>query len=527
MAISGMHIGVVAAIAGWLGAAVQRARQLRGALGTTRDAALASGVAAAIGYSALAGWSVPTQRTALMILLFALVLCVRRRAGIWQGLVVAAAAVLLVDPLSALAPGFWLSFGAVAAIVIATTGRFARAGPFADYARLQFAVTLGLLPILVGSFGGVSLVSVAVNLLAVPLYTLVIVPAVLIATALVVVVEPFGAPLLRGIAWLIEWTWPLIDIPATWPWAVWNVASLPPALWCAVIVATLGALTPLPVAGRVAACVVLAAAGGWRPEPLPERAARIAMLDVGHGLAVVVETRNRVLIYDTGPSFRSGSDAGLLAVAPYLRHRGLRAIDLLVVSHDDADHAGGAASLLATVPVRSRAASGKALRGADVIRCTRGNRWSWDGVEFEWLHPGPRLASSDNDRSCVLRIRAGEHVALLTGDIEREAEGELLRAAPPGTVDLLIVPHHGSRSSSTRQFIDSTRPRWALISSGYRNRWRLPADEVVERWQQGGARVLVSSQTGAIEFELRAETPIKEPRLARMGGTRFWQRSQN
>jgi competence protein ComEC len=527
MAISGMHIGMVAAIAAWLGAAVQRARQRRGALGTARDAALVCGVAAAVGYAALAGWSVPTQRTALMIVLLAIVFRSRRRAGVWHGVAVAAAAVLLTDPLSALAPGFWLSFGAVAAIVFATTGRAGPPGVLRDYGRLQLAVSVGLVPVLIGSFGGISLVSILVNLLAVPLYTLLIVPAVLVASALAMAAQPLGAPLLHGVAWLIETTWPLIDIPGSWSWAVWNVAALPLTLWCTLIVATIGALSPVPAPGRAAACIVLVAVAGWRPASLPEGAARIAMLDVGQGLSVVVETRNRVLVYDAGPSFRSGSDAALLAIEPYLRRRGVRAIDLLVVSHDDADHAGGAASLIASFPVHARAASGGALGATGVIRCARGGRWSWDGVDFEWLHPGATLQLRDNDRSCVLSIRAGEHRALLTGDIELDGERELLRASSPGAVDLLVVPHHGSRSSSGPELIDATRPRWALISSGHGNRWGLPAPEVVAAWERAGSRVLVTSRTGAVEFELRAGAPIGEPRLARVDTARFWQRSQN
>jgi competence protein ComEC len=527
MAISGMHIGMIAAIAAWIAAVVQRARQRRGALGTARDAALRCGVAAAVAYSALAGWSVPTQRTVLMILVLAVALGARRRAGAWDGLALAAMGVLLADPMSALAPGFWLSFGAVAAIVFATAGYATRPRLFAGYGRLQLAVTVGLVPMLLGSFGSVSLVSAAVNLLAVPLYTLLIVPAVLLATALAIVVPALGAASLGVVAWLIEWTWPLIDVPASWTWATWSVAGLPPLLWCVLACATVAAIAPLPAAGRAAACAIIVAVSAWRPPPLLDGAVRVAMLDVGQGLAVVVETRGHVLVYDTGPSFRSGSDAALLAVAPYLRQRGVRVIDLLVVSHDDADHAGGAASLLANFPVRARAASGRALgSGSDVIRCRRGARWQWDGVEFAWLHPGPGHSRNDNDRSCVLRIRTGEHAVLLTGDIEGKAEDDLLRAAAPGDIDVLVVPHHGSRSSSTPALVRATRPRWALISCGYRNQWHFPVDAVVERWRGAGAVVLVSWQTGAVEFELRAGRTIGEPRLARDAAPRFWHRTQ-
>ncbi len=526
MAISGMHVGMVAAIAAWLAGAIQRMRQRRGALGTVRDAALRAGVTAAVAYSALAGWSVPTQRTALTILLVALVLRARRRIVAWHGLAIAAAAVLLADPLSALAPGFWLSFGAVGVIVFAMGGHVARPGLIRGYGGLQLAVTVGLTPVLIGSFGGVSLVSAAVNLLAIPLYTLLIVPTVLAGTALAILVPSLGGPLLQGVAWLIEATWPLIEVPASWDWAAWQVAGLPPAHWAVLVVATLAALAPLPAAGRAAACLAIAAVAAWRPAPLPEQAARVALLDVGQGLAVAVETRTHVLVYDTGPSFRSGSDAALLAIAPYLRRRGVRAIDLLVVSHDDADHAGGAATLAGSFRVRARAASGEALGPSGVIRCARGARWIWDGVEFEWLHPGPFPSGSDNDRSCVLRVVAGEHVALLTGDIERPAEEELLRLAPPGRVELLVVPHHGSRSSSGPGLIAATRPRWALISSGHGNRWNLPADEVVQRWHESGSQVLVSAQTGAMEFELRAGQSTAPPRLARDMSARFWRLSR-
>jgi competence protein ComEC len=527
MAISGLHIGMVAALVAWCAAAIQRVRQRRGALGTVRDASVRAGVVAAITYAALAGWSVPTQRTVLMIAVLAVALGARRRTGAWDGLALAAVAVLIADPMSALAPGFWLSFGAVAAIVFAAAGYVAKQGVLAGYGRVQVAVTIGLVPALIGSFGSVSLVSAAVNLIAIPLYTLLIVPAVLLATVLAIAVPAAGAAALGGVGWLIETTWVLIEAPAAWSWAIWSVAGLPLLVWCALAAATVAALAPVPVAARVAACAVIVAAGAWRPAPLQPGEARVAMLDVGQGLAVVIETRGHVLVYDTGPSFRSGSDAGLLAVAPYLRHRGMRVIDLLVVSHDDSDHAGGAASLMATFPVRARAASGQALgHDVDVIRCERGGRWNWDGVEFKWLHPGPVQARKDNDQSCVLHIRAGRHTALLTGDIEGEGERELLAAAPPGSIDVLVVPHHGSRSSSSASLVDATRPRWALISCGYRNRWRFPADAVVRRWQQAGSTVLLSWESGAVEFELWSDRDIAAPRLARDVHMRFWHQTQ-
>ncbi len=270
--------------------------------------------------------------------------------------------------------------------------------------------------------------------------------------------------------------------------------------------------------------MLLVAACGWRATPPAPGAVHFAMLDVGQGLAAVVETRHHVLVYDAGPAFRSGSDTGTLVVEPYLRHRGLRRIDLLVASHDDLDHAGGAGSLARAMPVERRVASGHALDALGPMeRCVRGERWTWDGVAFEWLHPGANALPKDNDRSCVLRIRAGPHVFLLGGDVERAAEEELLRAAPPGAVDVLVVPHHGSRSSSSPGLVAATRPQWAVVSAGHRNRWGFPAREVVDRWADAGAAVIETSRSGAIEFDADPEQALRAPREWRRFHRRLWQ----
>jgi competence protein ComEC len=265
------------------------------------------------------------------------------------------------------------------------------------------------------------------------------------------------------------------------------------------------------------------AAGGWRA-PTPEwAAAHFAMLDVGQGLAAVVETRHHVLVYDTGPVFQSGSDTGALVLEPYLRHRGLRRVDALVVSHDDLDHGGGVASLGRSMPIGRRITSGHALEGPGSIEfCRRGGQWSWDGVSFEWLHPGPDLPPGDNDRSCVLRVRVGPHVLLLTGDIEHPAEVEMQAQGGPGRVDVLTVPHHGSRTSSTQWFVDATQPRWALVPSGHRNRWGFPKPDVVARWEAAGATVIVGSASGAIEFDVHPDRPLAAPRLHRPAQRRLW-----
>lgn len=524
MAISGMHIGMLGVIGAWLAGRVQRWRQRRGALGASRDAAVIAGSLTALAYAALAGWSVPTQRTVIMISVVAVALRLRRRLGAADALALGAIAVLLLEPLAPLSVGFWLSFGAVAAILLVCVGHLSRPGILRGFTQAQLAVSVGLVPVLVGCFGSLSLVSVLVNAVAIPLYTIVIVPAVLIATALALLVPPAGGAALTAVAWLIESTWPVISVPASWSFATWGMAGLPPPGWCALVTGAVAALLPLPVPGRLAGVLVVVALGWWRAEPPEEGALHFALLDVGQGLAAVIETRRHVLVYDAGPAFRSGSDAGALAVEPYLRHRGLRRVDMLVASHDDNDHAGGAATLANLIPVARRVASGRALDALGTVeRCRAGDSWSWDGVVFDWLHPGPDLLPKDNDRSCVLRVRAGPHVLLLPGDAERAAEAEILARGGTGPVDVLLVPHHGSRSSSSEPFVAATRPAWALVAAGHRNRWGFPVAPVVERWQGAGANLLVSASSGAVEFDVHPDRPLEGPRQWRILQRRFWQ----
>jgi competence protein ComEC len=531
MAISGLHIAMVAAIAGWLAGQVQHWRQRQGSTGTRRDVAVLCAALTAIAYSALAGMSVPTQRTLVMIGLGAGAALARRRVGVADGLAACAGAVVALDPLAPLAPGFWLSFGAVAAILFATGGYLRKPGALRSYLQVQGAVTVGLTPALVGSFGNVSLVAVAVNLVAIPLYTLVIVPAVLVSSAVSLASRAVGEPLLLATAWLIEFTWPVIAVPASWPMATFAVAGLNPAAWALLCVGTLAALSPLPSQGRAAGIVLILAACAWRPAPLASGEVRLEVLDVGQGLAVLVQTRRHTLLYDAGPAFRSGTDAGQLVVLPCLKARGIRALDRLALSHDDDDHKGGAASLLGSLPVREVVVGPQphAIDLAGVVpaaalrHCRRGEHWQWDGVAFEWLHPGERPHEQDNDGSCVLQITAGEHVILLTGDIEAAAEQEFLESWRPRPVDVVVAPHHGSLSSSTAEFVAATAPDWVVFTVGHRNRWGFPAPRVTARWRAVGSKTLETSTTGAIEFVARPGRPLQPPARWRIDHHRFWQ----
>jgi competence protein ComEC len=396
---------------------------------------------------------------------------------------------------------------------------------------VQAVVTLGLVPVLAGSFASVSLVSALVNLYAIPLYTLLIVPAVLVASAASLLSAAAGAWLLDWTGRLIEVTWPLLAVPAAWPLATWAIAGLGPMAWCALLLGTAATLAPLPWRGRAAGVALVITACAWRPASPDHGVARVTVLDVGQGLAVAVETARHALVYVAGPSFRTGSDTGQLVVVPFLRHRGLRALDRLVVSHDDDDHKGGAASVPALLSTRSVVAGPSVARLAYAAagttgppsRCRRGESWTWDGVQFRWLHPGVAEYERDNDSSCVLLVQAGEHTLLLTGDIEARAEGDLLASGTLPVIDVMIVPHHGSRTSSTAGFVEATRPRWVVYAVGHRNRWKFPAPRVVERWAGAGAEGFSTSQSGALTFELRPGVVLAAPQEWRRRHRRAWQ----
>ena len=530
MAISGLHIAMVAAAFAWLGGRVQRFRQSRGATGATRDASVVAAAIAALGYSLLAGWSVPTQRTMVMIACGSAALLLRRRIGVADGLGICVVGVLLLDPLAPLAPGFWLSFGAVVVILYGATGHVRPLGLIRSYLLVQGVVTLGLVPVLAGSFGSVSLVSALVNLYAIPLYTLLIVPAVLVSCAVATIADDAGAVMLDWTGRLIELTWPLIDVPASWPLATWSIAGLDGIAWIALVLGALAVLSPLPIPGRIAGGVLIAAACLWRPALVPDGVARVTILDVGQGLSVVIETRGHTLVYDAGPSFRTGSDTGQLVVVPFLRARGIRKVDRVVVSHDDDDHKGGAGSVVVLMDAREvtlgpslPASTFDGSRG-QLIRdtCRRGEAWSWNGVGFRWVHPGDVGYQRDNDSSCVLLVSAGGHAALITGDIEAAAERDMARAGALAAVDIVVVPHHGSRTSSTQDFVTASRPRWAVYAVGYRNRWNFPVRQVVERWEHAGAHGVRTSESGAITFELAPGRVLAPPIEWRREHPRPW-----
>ena len=521
MAISGLHISMVAALVAWAGGAIVRLRGAQARGWNALHGQVVAGAFAACAYSMLAGLTIPTQRTLIMLCIYFAARWLRRELSVAHALGLALAGVLLIDPFAPLAVGAWLSFGAVAVILLALAGRLGRARVIPNFTRVQLALTIGLTPFLLGAFGSVSLISPLANALAVPLFTLVIVPLVLIGTVVVAVSPACGAWVLIAPAWVLNQTWPALEWLARQPLAVWHSPQPSLPTFIALIVGALLLVLPGVWPMRAAGALLCLPAVFNRPATPAAGDFELTVLDVGQGLASVVRTQSHVLVYDAGPAFESGRDAGELVVLPYLHHRGVRRIDALVVSHGDLDHAGGAKSLLAGMPIATTL-RGPSVHGLGGDLCLRSQRWIWDGVAFEVMHPLGEAVSDDNDSSCVLRIHGRGGSALLTGDIEGDAEA-LLVAAGLTHVDVVVVPHHGSRTSSTPEFVSALQPQTVVFSAGYRNRWGFPRADVVARWTAAGALDYTTADSGAIEVSFRNEAPVAVSEYRRTHA-RYWRR---
>ena len=526
MSISGLHITMLAGLAFGLAYAGWRRVERLALRLPARKAAVVAGLLMATCYALVAGFSVPTQRTIYMLAVFAIALWSGRHISILLVLCWALLLVVVLDPWAVLAPGFWLSFGAVAVIAYATVGRLRRPHWLREAVHTQWAVTLGLLPLLLVLFQQASIISPLANALAIPLVSLVVVPLALLGALL-----PIDLPLhlshevMAGGMIFLDWS-------AGLPVAIWQQHA--PAGWTlpVAVAGVLWLLLPrgfpmrwLGLAGLLPMFLVAPAA--------PQSGAmQVAVLDVGQGLAVMIRTTKHTLLYDAGPRFSSQSDSGSRIVVPYFRGAGVKRLDGFVVSHDDTDHSGGMASVLAQLPVGWLATSISsqqlpAMGGTRLLPCYAGQSWTWDEVYFQILHPA--LASyglpdiKDNDRSCVLRVTSRYGSLLLTGDIERVSELELLNSSLQQlAADVLVVPHHGSKTSSSPEFIAAVHPALAIFTTGYRNRFGHPKKQVVERYQQQGSRIYRSDRDGALLLDFGSTSAISV-RQWRQQARRYWQ----
>ncbi|HDP89877.1 MAG TPA: DNA internalization-related competence protein ComEC/Rec2 [Thioalkalivibrio sp.] len=536
VAISGLHIGLVGGLVFWLLRALAARVPVLALYCAAPRWGAAGGLLAALAYAALAGFSIPTQRALIMLAVLFGAILLGRELRASTGLAAALLAVLLLDPTATLAPGFWLSFAAVAVLLYGFRGRLRPSDPerhplarlvdrVGGWVRAQYLLALGLLPLTAFWFQRAALGAPLANLVAVPWVSLLVVPPVLLAALVAPVWPPFSGWLLGVVSAVFDPLWGLLAALAAADGQLWHRPAPGPLVLGLAAVGLAWLLLPRGMPGRLlGACLCL-------PLLLPaidapeSGAAEVTLLDVGQGLAAVVRTRHHTLVFDTGPRFSRSFDAGDAVMVPYLRHRGVGGIDVLVVSHGDNDHRGGARSVLAQMPTQEVLASvPEEIAWPGARHCVAGEHWRWDGVDFEILHPSPDYRGSANNGSCVLRVSTGEQVVLFAGDIEAEAEWALVRAHGERLrSQVLVVPHHGSNTSSTAYFLDAVNPQVALVPAGYRNRFGFPKPEVLARYAAREVEVFDTAQSGALHFVLSAEG-VSPVTAYREESRRFWHR---
>ncbi len=518
VAISGFNLAIIAGFVFWLlrwawGAWLPLTRRLP----AQKAAALGAAMMASF-YALLAGFEPPVTRALVMLLIGLAALYLNRVTSPFRVLALAWGVILLADPFAVLSAGMWLSFGAVAAILWVSTGRLAREPGWRVGVRVQLTLSLLLAPLTLFFFQGTAWIAPFVNLVAVPWFAL-LTPLAVVAVLMLWIAPVLAVPLLHLTAAALAATNTALQALAETHGDSWLAAAPSTA---ALALALLGALllvaprgVPLRLLGVLCLLPLLAP-----QQTAPKSGYTLTALDVGQGLAVVVRTANHTLLFDTGPAVADGFDAGQSVVVPYLLGQGVRRLDSLIVSHGDLDHRGGAPAVRAALPVLEE-------RGAMAgTPCAAGQHWDWDGVHFSILN-GPvdalGQASPDNNGSCVLRVAVGGHAALLPADIEKQAEARLLASQPDAMrAELLIAPHHGSRSSSTLAFAETVNPDVVIFPAGYANSYRHPRPEVVTRYWQLGSALHMTGNEGALTLHMDPDTGLGEVSAWRLHRPRYW-----
>ncbi len=521
IAISGLHVGLVAGLVYWLGGWLWRLCGNAVLYLPASKFGAGTGLLAAVGYAALAGFSIPTQRALIMLVIVLGGIMADRNGNIWRLFSLAVLAVLLWDPLAAMDASFWLSFGALFVILYLVVGRRSLRPQWRRWMDTQIAVSVGVAPLVIAIFQGVSVVSPIANLLTIPVFAFLVVPATLISSCLLVLgggtIGAFG---FTAIDYVLDWYWPILDTLAQIEFAIfWRPTASLFSLGCGAIgVAWLLSPRGMPARwlGGVWVLPVLLVS------PLTPRTGELKMtiLDVGQGLSVVAQTATQTMVYDTGARFSDRFDIGKAVLVPFLRDQGIDTVNTLVISHGDNDHIGGMHSLLRQHSVERRLSSvpGRVPRARG---CIPGRGWTQDQVQFKVLSPFDDHPPAHNDSSCVIQVISRYGSVLLTGDIGatredvlRKVYGSRLRS------DILLVPHQGSKTSSTQAFLDTVRPKVAVVSAGYRNPYGHPDHAVMNRYRRIGIPVYNTAETGAVTIELGAQGASIN--LYRSDHTRYW-----
>lgn len=527
-AIAGLHIGFVSGMFyNLISFFWRRAGQLSLYIPTPQAAAFGA-LVAAIFYSALAGFALPTQRAILMLTVFLITTLLRKNLPVWAAWRLALLSILLFDPLAVLSDSFWLSFGAVAFIIYGGSGRMLHhtrtkiQSIWWHWGRPQWVIAVGLIPLTLLFFHQASLASFIANAIAIPWVGFIVLPLCLLGSVVSLLVPVVGNVLLLLAEKSMELLWPILVHIAAWDIAQWCAYISNIWILLAALIAALLLLAPPGFPNRWLGFIWILPLVIWTPAAPKPGEIWFTLLDVGQGLSAIVRTEHHTLIYDTGPKYSDNFDTGNAVVVPYLQTFGIKTVDKLVISHPDNDHIGGAHSILTQLDVKSIVTSALEKLPAAKL-CKAGDQWQWDGVKFMFLYPTPELTQQDNDSSCVLRVDNGKHSILLVGDIERASENFLVKKVKdllPATI--IVAPHHGSKTSSTIEFVSAVHARYALFPVGYRNRYHFPNSDVIKRYQREGGLTLSTVDEGVILFKLANNLEVEFPKTYRSESFHFW-----
>ena len=524
VAISGLHIGL---LAGFVFFITRRLWPYCGSaallLSAPRAAALNSLLIAAF-YAALSGFAVPAQRALIMLTIVMFSIYRQHKVQSSHVLSLALLSVLLIDPSAVLSPGFWLSFAAVAIIGVAGFGRLKLDKNWQVWGRLQWRISIALIPLLIFLFQQASLVSPLANLFAIPIVSFMIVPLVLLATSIATFIPDTAATLYSLSDSILNLLWWLLTSLSSTSVSQWYAAK-PEIL--SLSLASLGfalLLTPKGWPAKYLGIFLIIPLFWPGSNSLKNGEVEVTLLDVGQGLASVIKTKQHVMVFDTGPKFSASFDTGAAVVIPFLRQNNINKLDMLILTHKDNDHRGGYESIQNAVKIDKLMSSYK-LMGSEV--CRAGQRWIWDDVVFEILNPEESVGyQKRNNASCVLRVTAGKESLLLSADIEKQTENHLVEHRYEQLKSTyLVAPHHGSKTSSSQAFLEAVDPDYIFIPVGYKNRYRMPHSLVLQRYNDLDIPILLTYKSGAISVRLGdngQKSSNKIPLEYRKNQQKFW-----
>lgn len=502
LTISGLHIGFIAG----LGYFLVHAISVRLNIESAHKIAAIFAILSAFFYATLAGFSLPTQRAVIMLSIAMTFLILQRNITSIKVLSLALASVLLFNPLVVMSPSFWLSFLAITLIIYCLSGRIGYVGYWKNTIKIHLVTATGLMPLLFLYFQQASIIAPLANFFMIPIISFIVVPLCLLGVPLLFLSTTLAHGIFTFVDTILQYLLQVLSAIAKLPFATLTLSS--PTFY-AITLALMGIFILFSPRGipfhKLGLVLLLPLLFSEHKKP---KSAEVTMtlLDVGQGLSAVIETKNHVLIYDTGSKYSKNYDMGSAVVLPFLRSKGINNIDTLLISHGDNDHIGGAKTIITNNTVQKILIGGKSnlLKQYAPKLCQAGQTWIWDKVEFTILSPVLNTFKGRNNNSCVLKIKANQRVILLTGDIEKPAEDWLVsNYASKLKSDLLIAPHHGSNTSSSWQFLQQVKPSTILIASGYHNRFAFPHQKVLKRYKTINAKTLNTAYSGALIVKIK------------------------